>query len=247
MKTSKDIGTLSPISPQGLGIDMEEERGGRKSVRTRCGGWLQGNSIFQTQWGWYTHELTETSTNSSQTSPDLEGFSFQPPSADLGLECFSPWNLLLNKLNLSTSFWTLPGWFNSAVLAQTESNWPHSQPLLNCSAWPQTNSSNLLYSLTPYSFSGFSCLCWPALKWKPSTKCHSITAATGLQLNYTSMYFSQFKAFDIYNRSLESRPWNYQGVILVLENPNNSSLKTILVSIYAYNFLNYKCLQSSHM
>jgi hypothetical protein len=97
---------------------MEEERGGRKSVRTRCGGWLQGNSIFQTQWGWYTHELTETSTNSSQTSPDLEGFSFQPPSAKLSLEYFSLQDLLLNKFIISISFWTLAGWFNSTVLAQ---------------------------------------------------------------------------------------------------------------------------------
>lgn len=35
-------------------------RGGRKILRTRGEGRCQGNEAFQTQQGWYTHELTET-------------------------------------------------------------------------------------------------------------------------------------------------------------------------------------------
>lgn len=56
----------------------------------------------------------------SSASPDSEGFSFQPPSASLGLERFSLWDLLLNELiTFACSFWALVGWFNSAVLVQT--------------------------------------------------------------------------------------------------------------------------------
>lgn len=37
-------------------------RGGREIIKGRGGGWHQGNSIFQTQQNWYTHELTEAGT-----------------------------------------------------------------------------------------------------------------------------------------------------------------------------------------
>jgi hypothetical protein len=59
--------------------------------------------------------------------------------------------LLLNKLILSSSFWTLAGWFNSAVLAQTplQADWLCLS--LNCSSYPQAMaiSSNgvVFYSL----------------------------------------------------------------------------------------------------
>lgn len=35
-------------------------RGGRKILKARGGQWLQGNSDFQTQQGWCTHEIAET-------------------------------------------------------------------------------------------------------------------------------------------------------------------------------------------
>jgi len=45
----------------------------------------------------------------SSASLNLEGFSFQPLSANLGLECFSLWDVLLDKLTLYCSFWTMAG------------------------------------------------------------------------------------------------------------------------------------------
>lgn len=43
--------SLSNSFPQGSG---NSRRGDRKTVRALCGGWLQGNSIFQIQQGWFT-------------------------------------------------------------------------------------------------------------------------------------------------------------------------------------------------
>jgi hypothetical protein len=51
--------------------------------------------------------------------PKPEGISFQPPSTNLGLECFCLQAIMQNKVTLSSSFWTPAGWFNSAVLCQT--------------------------------------------------------------------------------------------------------------------------------
>ena len=79
-------------------------------------------------------------TLSSSAALNLEGFSFQIPSANLGLECLSLQDLLLDKLSLSSSLWTLAVWFKSAVLAQTpfQADWFKMASLsfwLDCSAW----------------------------------------------------------------------------------------------------------------
>lgn len=68
------------------------------------------------------------------------------------------WRLLLNKLSLSSSFWTPACCFNSAVLAQTslQADWVKLAYLgfrLNSSALPYTNVSNMLLSSGSLSFS----------------------------------------------------------------------------------------------
>ena len=70
-------------------------------------------------------------------------------------------DLLLNKL--IPSFWSLPGWFNWAVLAQTllQAYWVNLASLSFSwivSVWLQTNCSNLFYSSGSFSFSASFCL-----------------------------------------------------------------------------------------
>lgn len=48
------MGRLHYMPPLKAQINGEE---GGKTVRTRCGGWLQGSSVFQTLEGWHTYEL----------------------------------------------------------------------------------------------------------------------------------------------------------------------------------------------
>lgn len=60
--------------------------------------------------------------------------------------------LLPHKLTLYSSFWTLAGWLNSTVLAQTptQANWSNGASLsftLNCTAWPYINFGNKFYWL----------------------------------------------------------------------------------------------------
>lgn len=55
------LGTDTEItSNPSTGLKELFRRGGRKIVRATNGGWLQGNSAFQTRWDWYLCELPET-------------------------------------------------------------------------------------------------------------------------------------------------------------------------------------------
>lgn len=85
--------------------------------------------------------------------PKPEGISFQPPSTNLGLECFCLQAIMQNKVTLSSSFWTPAGWSTRLFWLKTPL---HSngfnlaclfQVLLTCSAWPHTNSGNLIFYL----------------------------------------------------------------------------------------------------
>lgn len=64
--------------------------------------------------------------NSSSESLDLAGVSFQPLSANLGLECFSLWDLLVNKFT-SSSFWILSLstqlFWSKLLFKMIDSNW----------------------------------------------------------------------------------------------------------------------------
>ena len=70
------------------------------------------------------------------------------PDTNVSFICQIEFLFLLNKLSLSSSFWTLPGWFNSAVLSQTplQADWFKLASLSYSLDWPpcpQTNSSNM--------------------------------------------------------------------------------------------------------
>jgi hypothetical protein len=70
----------------------------------------------------------------------------------------------MTKIILSSYFWTLADWFDSVVLTQTPLKADrfnlvsHFEPLLNCSTWPQTNSSHVFWSSSYISLSVSFCL-----------------------------------------------------------------------------------------
>jgi hypothetical protein len=100
-------------------------------------------------------------------------------------------------LILSSSFWTLAGWFTSAALAQTplqddRFNLASLSLSLNCSAWPQTNSGNSFWSSDSFLFCGFNCLCcanWTELNSTP------LPSVLTVWTELTDSWMLEFKAY----------------------------------------------------
>ena len=69
------------------------DRGSRKILRARGGGWFQGNNVTQTQQDWYTFKFTETATAQHRPAqnPSTEK---ETQSLTSNQECICNWCLL---------------------------------------------------------------------------------------------------------------------------------------------------------